>query len=116
MWVPSLTITSRRRLLARAITAVRRADSDVLRLWVSAMMAESGTPPPIRYSRPTSALGVLVAALAAAQGDDQGRDAAFIEDARMVQPGAEHGEGRPSYSAAPNTTMASEGAAWSRAA
>jgi hypothetical protein len=33
---------------------MRRADSSVLRLSVSAMMALSGTPMAIRYSRPTA--------------------------------------------------------------
>ena len=65
---------------AQAVGAGDHGDAaptpSVLRLSVSAMMADSGTPMLIRYSRPTRALGELVAAVAA-QRDDQRRDAAM---------------------------------------
>ena len=68
------------------MTAMRRADSSVLRLSVSAMMSCSGTPLLIRY-RAHGALGVLVAARAA-QSDDQRSDAAMVELERVIQAGA----------------------------
>ena len=69
------------------MTAMRRADSSVLRLSVSAMMSASGTPLLIRYSCAHRTLGELVAAVAA-QSDDERGDAAMVELQRVVQAGA----------------------------
>ena len=62
---------------------------------------------------PHRALVVLVAAVSS-QGNDQRSDAATIKTRVHGRAGRDtQAKGRPSYSAAPNTPIASDGAAWS---
>ena len=67
---------------------------------------------PIRYSLAHGAFGVTVAS-GAAQGDDQGRNAAMIEGQRMVEPGTKDRGRLAVVLRRTKTAMASEGAAWS---
>ena len=79
-------------MLARAITARRRADSAVLRLFGFGDDGGLRNAGAHQVFAAYAALGVLVAAISA-QGNDQRRDAAVVEGNGMVEAGAETGEG-----------------------
>ena len=78
-------------------------------------IASSGTPCSQRGSGAGCGLGEAVALLAPAGDDDRRRHAPLVELERRGRAGpASTGDGRPSYWAAPSTTMASAGRASSR--
>ena len=94
---------------AGGCAAAAASDSHELRpLHLAQDRRASGTPVPAGSSRRRGRLGEAVARLLAAGHDDQRREPAGTARARGRAGPASTGDGRPSYWAAPSTTMASD--------